>query len=1043
MNQFLTYISDSEGRKAYYQCVCGNTVEFRKDQVNYGYRKSCGCQTKDGRVNGNNRRQHPLYNIWTAHHRQTFPSFELFVAELGNPPFEGATVTSLIPGTTACPGNVGWGRPWFKHGNDRLNPELFMPLDPKEFGQYNIAAHQEETDASSYVNALNLLTKKYDSIRLKYQDDPVKMEEEIEKLSITEAVDKYDRSEAKLERGGRAASSTTWQQFRALILPTVVERLQQIHNSAKLSRSGIHHHIITPLVQKELVGYEEMALIGLNCVLDALGDGTGFKTPLTTVFKNIGLRIDDQCYLRWWESHYPSEFGYVDKWILNSNSGYHHKMRKAVTWIQNNIQEPPANAYQRIGSQRDSRGKRIGDEPLVHLGEWVFQGIQSCTLWFAAEKMWDVKGKTDHKRYFLGLSPEGMKWRDLINQGIKELLFEAQPMVCEPVPWPEEHHKHNHGGYLKPMPLNFSKLIHGWKGTKPSPEVIRSLNKLQNVGWKINPFMYHTLSSCLGQNIRIGEKFVCHERNEFLNVHWPEIDPAVWMLDKSDPEYKKAKAQIARTYAKCKTNEQLAENPYRALKTAAKFLNFERIHFNAFLDNRLRAYYLQTSGLSPQGANYAKSLLLFADPLPVTDENREAVRRDLLISLSNCWGHDKVSLDDRVVFAEKLARDLEWVAKEPLASGALGAWSTCSEPFVFLATLRQFHEIFTWKTRSTTDIPNGRDASSSGLQLMGAMLREKKAMEYTNVIPSEVPADLYAEVARHSKALLTNEVWMKAQLDKRLDNAQKKSKKTGKELNVEHFTFDLDPNEHVGRKTTKRAVMTDSYNASWLSKNEYISEELMTLEQELGRKVTLAEKAIVTTAIVDGQTQAFPVCKVIKDHFAQVVLYAIGEGGHTEIKWVTPDGSVICQRYNHRQVKQIQTFACGGASVYKTKTSKLKGEGAIYLSLTKDTDEVNAKRHALSLSPNVHHAYDAYICHQTILNCGTDSIAAIHDCWAWRAGEVEAGVMAAKQAFLALATSDVMEKMLEMNGLQDMMTVPCFGDDSLLAQVLDSPYMFA
>ena len=172
-----------------------------------------------------------------------------------------------------------------------------------------------------------------------------------------------------------------------------------------------------------------------------------------------------------------------------------------------------------------------------------------------------LQGK-GHKQYYLGLSAEGFKWRNLIDQGIKELLFEAQPMAIEPIPWDEEHHKHNHGGYLSPKPLSFSKLIHNCRGTKPSPDAIRSLNKVQSVGYKINAFMYHTQAALLGTNTTIG-KFVCHERNQFLEQNFPDIDPKVWNLPKKDPEYRKAMALISRSYSQCITNQQLQDVPFR------------------------------------------------------------------------------------------------------------------------------------------------------------------------------------------------------------------------------------------------------------------------------------------------------------------------------------------------------------------------------------------------------------------------------------------------------------------------------------------------
>ena len=526
-----TFISEAEptsGNKpqAWYMCGCGNPFVSRKDFVNSGRRQTCGkCTTKTGRKL-NKQTKHPLYGTWSVNHAKNFPDFELFVAELGVPPFEGATVGPLIKGTKASPGNVGWCRPIFTHGNDRLDQDLFMPLDPKEFGKYNIDAYKEETKDNSWVFSLNQLTNEYNELRKKHIDDPVALQKELEELSVTEAISKYEKNEDKVNKSGRSNQSTTWSQFRQNLLPLVTEKMKLIHQTALTSRSGIHGKVVLPLLQKCLITPDEIALIGLNVILDSLGDGSGFKTPLTTVFKNIGQRIDDQCYLRWWEENHSSDFEYVNKWILNSNSSYEKKMLKSVTWLETHMPEASQSAYQKLSQMTDNRGKSAGDEPYVHIGEWVFQAIQASTSWFAAERLWDPFEEKQHKQYYLGLSAEGFKWRNLIDQGIKELLFEAQPMAIEPIPWDEEHHKHNHGGYLSPKPLSFSKLIHNCRGTKPSPDAIRSLNKVQSVGYKINAFMYHTQAALLGTNTTIG-KFVCHERNQFLEQNFPDIDPKI------------------------------------------------------------------------------------------------------------------------------------------------------------------------------------------------------------------------------------------------------------------------------------------------------------------------------------------------------------------------------------------------------------------------------------------------------------------------------------------------------------------------------------
>lgn len=130
----------------------------------------------------------------------------------------------------------------------------------------------------------------------------------------------------------------------------------------------------------------------------------------------------------------------------------------------------------------------------------------------------------------------------------------------------------------------------------------------------------------------------------------------------------------------------------------------------------------------------------------------------------------------------------------------------------------------------------------------------------------------------------------------------------------------------------------------------------------------------------------------------------------------------------------------GGANVFQSKTNANRKDG-ISLTIHKDTDEVNQDRHTLSFSPNVHHSYDAYICQQAILRSGTDVVASTHDCWYWRAGEVERGLVGTRESFYDLATSTVLQDLLDINEVTSVL-VPRFGDDSLLDKCKDSPYMF-
>ena len=175
-----------------------------------------------------------------------------------------------------------------------------------------------------------------------------------------------------------------------------------------------------------------------------------------------------------------------------------------------------------------------------------------------------------------------------------------------------------------------------------------------------------------------------------------------------------------------------------------------------------------------------------------------------------------------------------------------------------------------------------------------------------------------------------------------------------------------------------------------------------------------------------------------------IVKDVIGIQGKNKIRWNTPCGSEIIQRYNKSETKPIQTFAMGGANHYKVKqcNQEAYAQGAIELSVVReDENEVHAGDHALGLSPNYHHSLDAYICQQAILLAGTDNIATCHDCFYYRPGEVVRGVKGVKDAFYKLVTSDVLQNLLETNEVEGML-VPRYGDDTLLDNFFDSKYCF-
>ena len=465
-------------------------------------------------------------------------------------------------------------------------------------------------------------------------------------------------------------------------------------------------------------------------------------------------------------------------------------------------------------------------------------------------------------------------------------------------------------------------------------EALNALHKAQSVPFKINPFIYSVEKALLAKSEEIGS-FRTYEADSWEDVNKPRIDPRVWdqRWDENRhelPEYKEARRTMARYYTEQKKAEKTRKSPLRVLRVAARFLHADRFYLPMYFDTRLRSTTASTP--SPNGSDYQKALLLSADGAEVTDENRDRVWRNLCITLANTWAKkedgvktDKLTLDGRVEFAGDFLKELEIVARDPMSTAARAIWTSASEPFQFLACVREIFEIFVWKTKTYTHLFNGRDATNSGMQILGSLCLDEKAMWFTNVIPTPTPQDLYGEVAKEAQALLTSEPWVQKKIAHYTKQTKAKMRKREKEgklvtpVDYTNFLLGLDPSA-VDRSILKRAVMCTSYGASWQSKNEYISEELAEAFKGDDYSPTMVDKRLVTDAAIEGQSTAFPKCDELNEWFRAVGKAAMDKGLEY-VSWVTPSGSIIRQEYRE-PTKEVQHTQWVGVSIGSSNTRR-------------------------------------------------------------------------------------------------------------------------
>lgn len=1002
------------------QCPCGQWFE--------GWGKLCEtCRKPKAGIS-----KHPLYNTWSVNLNKKWKDFSDFLREVGNPPSPSHILSPIIPGTPIGPGNVVWKEV------DRLEDLKLNELTP--FNEMldpemrRLAAQSYIENTEEPVGKIRMLRELEKQAAAKAKPDDLEAWQlEIEQESQDYSIALKRDADAKQVEAGRGAQVRVGRSLRRKLLPGLALRLKEMHTSALRQNAGRHHKIVRPLLEKlqtedGLVDYELVAHITLSCVLNAVGRGSRMSTPMVKVLDDIGMRLDHQAFLEYVKASQPQAWNKIDRWVLkNEETGYGHKIKKAVGLTD----EPYAFQTK---------------EQNVKVGEWCFNAMQSITDWFDTIRWYT--GKKKRFQYYLGLSEEGLKQIDLIQTAVDELAFEAWPMVTKPLRWSDEQR----GGYLKFHPGTSCDLVHRDRGTKASPTALEALHRAQEVPFKINRFIYETQINLLSRSEEIGS-FRTYEKDSWEDVNRPRIHPDVWdnKYDENDnisKEYRDAIVMLKKFYAEQKKSEkQYSKVPFRVLKVAARFLDVERFYLPCYFDTRLRLYYTVDT-VTPNGADYQKALLLAADGKKITDSNRDAIERDLLITLANTWANsengvktDKMPYEQRVAFARQFLKELEIVARDPLTTSARCLWTAADEPFQFLSVVRELYECFIWKTKDTTNVFNGRDATNSGMQILGAISKDEKACYYTNVIPSDEPQDLYGEVAKEAQALLNSDVWVSRKITKYIKETQKKMDEREKKKQVfqppdfSSFVLGMDPGR-VDRSILKKAVMCTSYGASWGSKNEYISEGIEDAFDGDSYDPTLTDKRLVTDASIEGQTAAFPQCDILNKWFRDFGK-ACMDAGKELVKWTTPNGSTIVQEYREPKIKQVKTHAMGGGSYYSVEEKKSK-DGVVSYSVQTGWGEVKENKAATALGANWTHSLDACLLQDTIA-VWDRPFYTVHDCFYGLAGDMDDLCDKARAAFKKVIEEDPMQRLVSDNEIE--IDLPPMGQADI-SQCLNAPYMF-
>ena len=580
------------------------------------------------------------------------------------------------------------------------------------------------------------------------------------------------------------------------------------------------------------------------------------------------------------------------------------------------------------------------------------------------------------------------------------------PCVALPKDWEGIFKGGYHTEALKfpAVALHSSKFLKDADAVKQNAE-FNCLNALQATRWSVNTRISVFIQQLLEDGLEIGglpgpEKPVPEYPfpEKIAKKDLTEAQAAVLM------QYRMAARHIHETNS---DNRSIRLHLIRCLQACRQFSTkkFSYVYYSDFRGRKYNAY----SPLSPQGPDFSRASLQFAEAFPIQNSDAELM---LASHGAAVYGHDKVSLQDRLAWVREHEPRIVRCSEDPLSEMW---WTEADKPFQFLAFVHDWSGYLKEGRGYESRLPVQMDGSNNGLQHFSALMLDPLGAGLTNLTPSESPQDVYAAVADEVKSLV------QADAD------------TGDRTAIGWLDWG------ITRKLVKRPVMILPYGGTASAMRRYVCE---VIEDGLssGKNYPWVSK----TPRPDGWREAGYLASKINAAIGTVMVCAnqvmtwVRDAARTyaaaqlPLTWTTPSGFRVMQNYLKVTTRASWTLLDGSV---------------VAMRYPEETDEIMKRRAVQGASPNYIHSLDAAHLTQTVLAAqerGISDMMVIHDCFAVHATHAASLSKILREQFVELHTQHRLQELklqFERYG-PPLPDAPERGTLDL-SNVLDSKYLFA
>jgi len=446
--------------------------------------------------------------------------------------------------------------------------------------------------------------------------------------------------------------------------------------------------------------------------------------------------------------------------------------------------------------------------------------------------------------------------------------------------------------------------------------IIRAANLLNSSKWALDEEQYNFIKECaLSRTSILGLPYV-------FSGEFPRYTKEMSQQQKTD--VKKLRAKL---YSKKNKNTAQRVRLLSSLSMLSDYIG-ETCYFESQADFRGRLY-LKSNLISYQGPDWLRSLWKFKEAQPI--ETKEQ-RNWLFIHAANCYGHNRISFEDRIAFILNNRKEIQKIANNPWEM--LSTLEKAEDPFRFLAACREVSCFFTEGYGYQSSIPVQMDATSQGIQIWSTLAEDIDLMKASNVIADgTLPKDIYQDLA-----------------DTINDSARTSN-------NPDCTYFRRNP---IDRKLAKSALIIIPYGGTIYAIRELVdSKDWDAPFRARGwlSKELWEQARDILHSIVKCQERA---SQAVRTHLKD-------NPGTRVYEWDTPNGLHVRQRY--MKDKRIRIKNALDQTIHSYRI---------------ETDSVDIRRSALAFPPNFIHSLDSSILCLGLINSNSNhsvkDFMAIHDC---------------------------------------------------------------